>query len=138
MTTGTVVYVIKGAHVLLARLKTGIGSGQWNGLGGNIEIGENATMAAVRNVKVLTGVTLALNDPASEILYHDSARNNWKVTIWRADDFQGEIAGAGQTQLQWWPVDDLPFKEMEPGDGEWLPLLIEGKAFSAEIWFNDK
>lgn len=138
MTTSTAVYIFKGAHVLLTKPKTSLGTERWNGLTGAIEIGENAKMAAARMVKSSVGVMSVLNEPASEILYHDSAHRNWKVAVFRVDTFQGEPVATGNIAIQWWPIDDLPYKTMWPGDDEWLPLVIGGKAFSAEVWFDDK
>jgi ADP-ribose pyrophosphatase YjhB (NUDIX family) len=138
MSATVLVYIMKAGHVLLAQPTAGTNLELWHGLAGTTEIGETAKMAASRVVKTTIGVNPMLQEPPSEILYHDHTHQNWKVTIFRVASYEGEIMETPTLKLQWWPVDTLPVKNMWPGDDEWLPLLVEGKPFSGEIWFDER
>ncbi|TSC71615.1 MAG: 7,8-dihydro-8-oxoguanine triphosphatase, partial [Parcubacteria group bacterium Gr01-1014_70] len=90
MTAGTLVYLIKGAHVLLAMKKRGFGANLWNAPGGKIEFGETAKISAIRETQEEVGLTPVLDEPIGEILYHDKVQGNWKVTVYRTEEFSGD------------------------------------------------
>lgn len=138
MTNGTLVYILKAAHVLLALKKRGFGADKWNGPGGKIEFGETAKISAIRETQEEVGVTPVLTEPIGEILYHDKAHGDWKVTVFRTEEFTGEFIESEEMRPQWWPIDDLPYKLMWADDEEWMPYMIKNKKFAAEFWFNDK
>ncbi len=138
MTAGTLVYLIKGAHVLLALKKRGFGMDLWNAPGGKIEFGETARFTAIRETQEEVGLTPVLNDPVGEILYHDAVHGNWKVTVYRTEDFSGEARESDEMKPEWFPLDAIPYTQMWPGDDAWLPYVIENRKFAAELWFDGK
>lgn len=138
MTAGTLVYLIKGGHVLLAMKKRGHGANFWNGPGGKIEFGETAKIAAIRETTEEIGVTPELTEPVGEILYHDKIHGNWKVTVFRSEIWTGEPIETEEMKPAWFSVEAIPYKTMWPGDDRWLPYVVENKKFSAEMWFDGK
>lgn len=136
MTAGTLVYLLKGAHVLLAMKKRGFGANLWNAPGGKIEFGETAKLAAIRETKEEVGVTPQLDAPIGEILYHDKVHGSWKVTVFRTEEFIGEAIESEEMKPQWWPIDAIPFEQMWPGDDQWVPHVMANKKFLAELWFD--
>ena len=138
MTAGTLVYLITGAHVLLALKKRGFGVDLWNAPGGKIEFGETAKVTAIRETQEEVGITPVLKDPVGEILYHDAVHGNWKVTVYRTEEFSGEARESDEMKPEWFPLDAIPYKQMWPGDDAWLPYVIENQKFSAELWFDGK
>ncbi len=136
MTAGVLVYILKGAHVLLAMKKRGFGQGKWNGPGGKIEFGENAKLAAGREVKEEIGVRPTLKDPLGTILYHDAVQGNWRVTVFRTEEYEGDPIETDEMKPQWWPVDAIPYEQMWLGDDQWMPYVVSGHKFEAEMWFD--
>jgi 8-oxo-dGTP pyrophosphatase MutT (NUDIX family) len=136
MTKGVLVYMFRGAHILLAMKKRGFGEGKWNGPGGKIEFGENALHAAIRETKEEVGVTPLIEHPLGNILYHDQKFGNWQVTVFRAEEFSGDMIETEEMRPQWWPIDDIPYEDMWAGDAEWMPYVIQNQPFDAELWFD--
>lgn len=129
-------YIFRGSHVLLAMKKRGFGEGKWNGVGGKIEFGENALHAAVRETKEEIGTTPKLDRPIGTILYHDERFGNWQVTVFRTEEFEGDVIESEEMRPQWFRLDEIPYKLMWAGDDEWLPYVLADQPFEAELWFN--
>ncbi|MBI2984902.1 MAG: 8-oxo-dGTP diphosphatase [Candidatus Kerfeldbacteria bacterium] len=136
MTNGVLVYILKGAHILLAMKKRGFGVGRWNGTGGKVEFGENARLAGIRETKEEIGLTPTLDKSLGTILYHDSKVGDWKVTVFRTEEFEGQPVETDEMKPQWFPVDQIPYAQMWSGDDQWLPYVISGQKFEAEMWFD--
>ena len=136
MTAGTLVYLFHGHHVLLALKKRGFGANLWNAPGGKIEFGETAKLAAIRETKEEVGVMPVIKEPLGEILYHDTVHGNWKVTVYRTDDFSGDVIESEEMRPQWWPLDQMPYAQMWPGDELWVPYVLSNTKFNAELWFD--
>ena len=140
MTAGILVYMFKGAHVLLAQRKTGVSVDKLNAPGGAVTFGETALRGAARLVQQTVGVTPVLSEPLGEVLYHHPVHGNWKVTVFRTESFTGDPVETDTMVPVWVPVDAVPYDRMWAGDDEWLPYVVANEPFMAELWFdeNDK
>lgn len=128
--------------VLLGRKKRGFGLGKYNGFGGKIEPGEEATQAAVREVAEECGLLVDPSDlmraghltfffPASPSYDHD-------VTLFVATTWTGQVVETEEMAPQWFPLRDLPFSRMWQDDAHWLPHVLAGGLVEAEFTFaND-
>lgn len=137
MTEGTLVYIFRGDEVLLAMKKRGFGEGKWNGPGGKLNPGETAQQAAVREVTEEVGVVPALGEPHGRIHFHDPGGKEWIVHVFRTNEYRGEPQETEEMRPQWFPVQAIPYDQSWADDRYWLPLLIAGKKFEAEIWLAD-
>lgn len=136
MTKGVLVFLFHKSYIMLAMKKRGFGEGKWNGTGGKIEFGENALRAGIRETQEEAGVTPVLEQPLGTILYHDKRFGSWQVTVFRTEEFTGEMIETDEMRPQWWRVDQVPYDQMWAGDREWLPLVIDNQPFEAELWFD--
>ncbi|MEK7537446.1 MAG: 8-oxo-dGTP diphosphatase [Patescibacteria group bacterium] len=137
MTEGTLVYIFKGNQVLLAMKKRGFGQGKWNGAGGKLKAGETARAAAKREVKEEIEVDVTLAEPQGRIHFHDPGGKEWLVHVFRTEEYQGEPRETEEMRPQWWPVEAIPYDQCWADDRVWLPRLIQGKKFEAEVWLAD-
>ncbi len=136
MTDATLVFLIRGNEVLLAMKKRGFGVGFWNGVGGKIQEGETPVQAAQREAKEEIGVDLVLEEPLGVIHFHNSSAGDWTVSVFRASDFSGEPAETEEMRPCWYPVSAVPYQAMHSGDEHWMPHVLAGKAFHADMWFD--
>jgi 8-oxo-dGTP pyrophosphatase MutT (NUDIX family) len=132
MTNATLVYLFRGNEILLAMKKRGFGVGKWNGVGGKVHDGETFTEAAIRETKEEIGVDVQLEAPLGEIHFHD-ATSEWMVHVFRTETFSGEPVETEEMRPQWFSIDAIPYAESWEDDQYWLPLLIAGKKFTAEV-----
>ena len=44
--------------------------------------------------------------------------------------------GGEEGELRWFPVEEIPYGEMWQDDEYWLPLLLEGKRYEGDFYFN--
>ncbi len=138
MKEGTLIYIFKDNHVLLAMKKRGFGAGKWNGTGGKLKSSETPMAGAIRETKEEVGVEVSLTEPHGKIHFHDPKGAEWMVYVFRTEVFYGEPYETEEMRPQWFTLDDIPYDQCWADDIVWLPLLIAKKKFEAEIWLaND-
>jgi ADP-ribose pyrophosphatase YjhB (NUDIX family) len=135
MTTGVLGYVVTATKIMLAK-PVSASRDRWNGVGGLVSIGDSSASALRRFFEAL-GSKPALGQPMGEVLYHHPVHGNWKVIAYRIDEYVGEPTSTAQLEVGWFPIAEVPFDQMWPGDALWITKLIEGHKFQAEIWFDE-
>lgn len=119
-----------GTEVLLGRKKYGLGEGKLVGLGGKLQPGEHPRMAAVREIEEEAGVFV---DPQSMhhtglLTYLFPTKVEWSQESWvyLCRDWIGEPEETVELIPQWFPVAELPLREMWSDARYWLPAALAG------------
>ncbi len=134
----TLCIILRDPHILLGMKKRGFGAGRWNGFGGHVEKDEEIRDAAVREVHEEAGIEVVDMEKHGVIEFSWESRPDvLEVHVFRATDFRGEPAESDEMRPEWFHVHDIPFDDMWSDDRHWLPLLLEGKRFTAEFLFDD-
>jgi len=116
------------------------GGGKWNGLGGKIGVDESPEEACVREVYEESGLL------ASNLKYH-GALKFWFGNpvepfiicyVYSTNSFEGQLKESHEGILQWIDYDKIPYEEMWEDDQHWLPMLLQGKSFNGEFYFNSE
>jgi 8-oxo-dGTP pyrophosphatase MutT (NUDIX family) len=128
----------KDGKLLLGRKKKkSFGYSKWNGLGGKVEPGESVDQAMIRECVeegfieprdfIKRGIInfFYVNDPDME------------VHIYEINEFTGDPNHSEEMEVAWFDEDKIPFSEMWPDDSHWLPLLLEGKHFSGDFYYDE-
>ena len=137
--TLTLVYLRRGDEILLGYKKRGFGMGQWNGLGGKVEEGEDIGLGARREVKEEVGIEVGAMRKFAVI--ECDYRNVEKpgvieIHMFESFDFKGEAVETEEIEPKWFKVSEYPFDKSWPDDRYWFPFYIEGKTFRGSFLFD--
>jgi 8-oxo-dGTP diphosphatase len=136
----TLCAILDDGRVLLQKKSSGrFGEGKWNGAGGKLRPGEDPTEGVTREVKEETGLTI--EDPRHHgVLDHyfgDKTTPAWSVHIFSAPKFEGTLVESDEGELRWFSLEEIPYEEMWEDDRHWLPLLLEGRDFDGDFYFDE-
>lgn len=92
----------------------------WNGVSGYIDEGEVSVDAACREMYEEIGVEVRPED-----VVHVGTHEPFD--IYQVKHWVGEPMSREESikELQWFPIDALPYDEMHPGNESWLPQFIK-------------
>lgn len=137
MTHATLCYVIKDGKILLIKSKRGVSKGKWNGPGGKVQDSETPLEAAARETKEETGIMPVGAEFAGYNEFFTGDKIAFRVHVFVAKDFKGELRETDEGMPKWFPLDALPLKEMWADDEVWVPLMLAGKKFSGKFYYDD-
>jgi 8-oxo-dGTP diphosphatase len=132
--------IIREGRILLQRKTAGrFGEGKWNGPGGKLGPGETPDECARREVREETGLCV------HSLRLHGALRHyfgkvdepDWIVYQFSTTEFEGKPKDSDEGELRWFPVDEIPYHEMWQDDEHWLPLLLDGRDFAGDFYFNE-
>jgi 8-oxo-dGTP diphosphatase len=131
----TLVFVVRGAEVLLIRKKRGLGAGKINGPGGRLEPGETLVQCAAREVGEELRVTPVGVEARGELSFQFTDGYSLHATVFVASDCVGEPQETDEAVPLWSPIDAIPYQEMWADDVLWFPLLLSGRRFVGRFVF---
>jgi len=134
-TRGVITYIIDGDDVLLIYKKRGHGKGLFNGPGGKIEEGESPFHAAIRETKEEVGIVPNNPEMCGFIRFFDEKGEDWDVYVFRSYSFKHTLKESDEAKPVWFNKDAIPYSHMWEDDKYWLPFVIKGDYFYAEIKF---
>lgn len=124
--------------ILLGMKKRGFGTGKWNGFGGKVSAAETVEDAAKREIHEEAGIEVRNLDRVGILDFEFKGNLEILQThIFRSDNFWGEPTESEEMKPRWFPVNEIPFKEMWPDDIHWMPLLLNGKKFKGRFLFGE-
>lgn len=116
------------------------GGEKWNGVGGKIKTNETPEECARREVFEETGlnVTNLKSHGILNFYFGDRSRLDWIVHVFSTTTFKGRPRPSEEGVLQWCALRDIPYEEMWQDDRYWLPLLLDGKSFKGDFYFDEE
>jgi 8-oxo-dGTP diphosphatase len=132
----TLLFVVRNGQVLLIHKKRGLGAGKINGPGGRIESGETAQACAIREVQEELLVTPTGVKPAGRLQFQFVDGFSIDGYVFTATDYEGTPTETGEAKPLWVSRDELPFDRMWADDREWMPWMLEGRAFRGRFIFD--
>lgn len=123
--------------VLLGMKKRGFGEGRWNGFGGKVEPGETIEAAAMRELREEAGIE-ALEIAKKGVIDFEFENDPkiLEVHLFHVTKFAGSPQETEEMKPQWFHVDEIPFDKMWSDDIHWMPLLLGGKKFKGNFFFD--
>ena len=137
----TICHIIDGDRLLLQKKSAGLfGEGKWNGVGGKLKAGEHPHEGAVREALEETGLMAShpKRHGALNFYFGQKAKPDWVVHIFSTSSFEGVLKPSMEGALRWFALDEIPYGDMWQDDEHWLPLLLEGRRFSGDFYFNEE
>ncbi len=121
--------------MLLGRKKTGLGAGNFVGIGGKIEQGELPVDAVVREVLEEATVTVRSDDLTlmGRIRWVFPYQDDWEMRaeVFHVEHWQGEPRETDEIAPEWFAIDSLPLQNMWDDARFWLPRILAGKQLEA-------
>lgn len=141
---GTLGYVRRGDEVLLVhRQRDGDDhQGKYNGLGGKLEVGEDAVACMKRELVEEAGITATSLSLRGTIAWpgFGSDGSDWFGLVFIIDDFDGDPPATNDDgPLQWVPISELGGLPMWEGDRYFLPWVFDDdpRQFHAVLPYRD-
>lgn len=141
MKLATLCYVQKEDKTLMLlrnKKEKDIHEGKWNGLGGKFEEGETPEECVIREVKEESGLTIRNPMLKGFITFKGFAKETWRVFVFLANEFEGELIESDEGDLKWIPTDDLLNLNLNEGDKVFMKWLDKSNLFSAKLIYEDK
>jgi 8-oxo-dGTP pyrophosphatase MutT (NUDIX family) len=120
--------------------KRGFGQGLWNGVGGKANPGEAIEDTAKRECQeeiIATPKNLTKIAVLNFYSPPEKAQDNQQGHVFITRQWVGEPTETEEMRPQWFPINDIPFQLMWPGDKYWLPLVLKSKKFEADFFFDN-
>ncbi len=141
MKIATLGVVIHNNKLLLGEKKKGeVGTGMLSGPGGKLDPGETLEECLCRETREEMEIDL---DPASLELvaiidFYAAGEIDFQVYTYRAGILSGEIHETADMIPKWYPLNNLPFDRTYEADRHWLPKVISGEKFRANVYYRDR
>ncbi|MEO6201473.1 MAG: NUDIX domain-containing protein, partial [Cryobacterium sp.] len=117
------------------------GVGNIVGLGGNLEAGESALDAAVREVEEESGLVVTASDlvPLGLLTYLFPHRESWsqESSVFVCDEWTGTPRESDELNPEWFDVARLPVDQMWDDARHWLPGVLAGTPVRATFTFGE-
>lgn len=116
--------------VLLAKKKSKIGVGLWNGYGGKVEESEDIEKEAIRELTEESGGELVIKrvEKRGIVKFHNG--DEWlEVHVFSATCSGEPCETAEMGPPTWFKKGEIPFGEMMGADKIWFPYFLSGKPF---------
>ena len=141
MRKSTLVFPIMGNTVFLARKKSKIGSGLYNGWGGKLEPEDKGSLecCAVREFQQESGaeVTLASLEKVAIIDFYLAGRHSFECHIFFCRRWYGQFHETSEMgPPEAFRLKVPPLDQMMLGDRRWAPLIFGGQKIRGQCYYT--
>jgi 8-oxo-dGTP diphosphatase len=137
-TDATICFLIKENKVLLQKKsKELFGEGKWNGPGGKIKENESPMECAIRETLEEVSVSVRDFNKCGFLKFFKGDEPFFNCHVFSAKQFEGEPKSGREGVVKWFDFSEIPFNEMWPDDKIWMNLMLQGKQFEGEFYFDD-
>ena len=133
----TLLFIFQGDKVLLIHKKRGLGAGKINAVGGRLDPGETAEIAAVRETEEELCIHPVDIISCGELSFQFVDGLSIHVTVFKTYRFTGIPAETDEAKPVWFNIDDIPYDRMWADDRLWVPLMLKDIYFTGRFIFDD-
>jgi 8-oxo-dGTP diphosphatase len=141
MKIATLGIILQDDKILLGEKKKGeIGTGKLSGPGGKLDPGETLEHCLIRETR--EELEIELNPASIELTalidFHAMGEIDFRVYVYHAKIFSGEIHETADMIPGWYPLSDDTFNRTYEADRHWLPRAAAGEKFNANVYYRDR
>jgi 8-oxo-dGTP diphosphatase len=142
VTEATLVSIVnrKERKLLLKRSTRGISKSKWNSVGGKLAEGETPEQNAMREAFEESGLKVNNLFYHGLLNFHNYGKEevDFSVHLFSTGDFSGELLPKSDDggELEWFPLDNLPMKDMWKDDEYWMEHMLKREVFDADFYFD--
>ncbi len=133
----TLLFIIQDGKVLLIHKKRGLGAGKINAVGGRLDPGETAEVAAVRETEEELCIHPVGIIHCGELSFQFVDGLSIHVTVFKTDEFTGIPTETDEAKPVWFDIDAIPYDRMWADDELWIPLMLKNVPFVGKFVFDD-
>lgn len=132
-------HVFRSGTLLLIKPTEGIGKDKWNAPGGEIVQGDKPEKSAIKYLYQQTGLyaSKVFNNGTVRLALNGQSEFSYRLHIFSTKTATGELKPAIQGEVKWFNLTDIPYFEMWADDRYWLNLVMQGKQFDADFFFDE-
>lgn len=135
----SLVFLIDGNKILLARKKRGFGVDKLNGYGGKMDESDKTIRdTAIREAQEEGHVTPIDLTHVATISYYfwDKPDIGQIVTVYLCRKWEGTPVETEEMAPEWFDITNVPYDRMWVSDIHYLPRLLNGETLEGELLFN--
>lgn len=138
MQQATLCFCMKDQEILLGLKKRAFGVLKPNGFGGKVEEGESIRAATIRELEQESCLVAREEDLQQVALIHFyfAGKPQFECHVFTLNTWEGDPAETEEMIPRWYSLDEIPYDLMWAADKAWLPLMLEGKQFTATIDYD--
>lgn len=127
----------KNKRILLGRKQYGHGEGKLNGFGGKAEWSDESLVHTItREVKEECNIDIYHAVLRAVVRFHPKLQTKELLTgyIYIATEWSGEPRDSDEMKVEWHDIEAMPYSDMWEDDGQWVPMILEGKRISVDLY----
>ncbi|OGC84588.1 hypothetical protein A3F55_00870 [Candidatus Adlerbacteria bacterium RIFCSPHIGHO2_12_FULL_53_18] len=131
---------LRGESVLLGQNRDGGAAGKWSACGGKVNKNEWVVAAARRELREESSLEVDEKHlvPSALVTTYRGSAAYYRLYIFTVKQWIGEPTDTSEMyNHQWFPFSQVPLKMMRPSDRQWLPLVLAGETFAADIYLDE-
>lgn len=133
----TLLFIFQEGKVLLIYKKRGLGAGKINAVGGRLDPGETAEIAAVRETEEELCIHPVDIVHCGELSFQFVDGLSIHVTVFRTEEFIGIPTETDEAKPVWFDIDKIPYEQMWADDELWIPLMLKNESFVGKFIFDE-
>ncbi|MCF7865708.1 MAG: NUDIX domain-containing protein [Candidatus Pacebacteria bacterium] len=139
MKKATICFLVRNGEVILAKKKSKVGAGFYNGYGGKVDGEETSRQCAIRETHEECSAQINPDkiELAASIDFYTGEKPQFSCDIFIANEWVGEPKGSDEMGVpERFNLSSLPYDQMLAGDQLWFKRIMDGERFKGVMRYS--